>query len=50
MKELVEGSAKWFEIKMGLCDHGLDIKKELIYSHESIVEGHVWQEKRQKWV
>jgi len=38
MKELIEGSAKWFKVKMGLCDHGLNIKKELIDSHASIFE------------
>jgi hypothetical protein len=38
MKELIEGSAKWFKIKMGLCDHGLNIMKELIDSHASIDE------------
>jgi hypothetical protein len=38
MKELIEGSAKWFKIKMGLCDHGLNIKKELTNSHASIIE------------
>ncbi len=37
-KELIEGSAKQFKVKMGLCDHGLNIKKELIDSHASIVE------------
>ncbi len=37
MKELVEGNAEWFKVKMGLCDHGLDIKKELIDCHASIV-------------
>ncbi len=38
MKELVEGSVEWFKVKMGLCDHGLNIRKELIDSHASIVE------------
>jgi hypothetical protein len=37
MKELIEGSAKWFKVKMGMCAHGLNIKKELIDSHASIV-------------
>jgi hypothetical protein len=38
MKELIEGSAKWFKVKMGMCDHGLNIRKEFIDSHASIVE------------
>jgi len=37
MKELVEGNAKWFKVKMGMCAHGLNIRKELIDSHASIV-------------
>jgi hypothetical protein len=38
MKELIEGSAKWFKVKMGMCAHdGLNVKKELIDSHASIV-------------
>jgi hypothetical protein len=38
MKELIEGSAKWFKVKMGMCDHGLNSRKELTNSHASIVE------------
>jgi hypothetical protein len=38
MKDLVEGSAKWFKVKIGLCDHGLDIRKELIDSHALIAK------------
>jgi len=38
MKELIEGNAKWFKVKMGMCDHGLNIKKELIDPVASIVE------------
>jgi hypothetical protein len=38
MKELIEGSAKWFKVKMGMCDHGLNIRKEFIDSHAFIVE------------
>jgi len=38
MKELIEGSAKWFKVKMGLCDHGPNIRKELTNSHASIIE------------
>jgi hypothetical protein len=34
----IEGSAKWFKVKMGMCDHGLNVRKELIDSHASIVE------------
>jgi len=37
MKELIEGSAKWFKVKMGMCAHRLNIRKELIDSHASIV-------------
>jgi hypothetical protein len=28
VKELLQGTTKWFKAKMGLCDQGLDIKKE----------------------
>jgi hypothetical protein len=38
MKELIEGSGKWFKVKMGMCDHELNIRKELIDSHASIAE------------
>jgi hypothetical protein len=38
MKELIEGSAKWFKVKMGMCDHGLNIKKELTNSHASTIQ------------
>jgi hypothetical protein len=38
MKELIEGNAKWFKVKVGLCDHGLNIRKELIDSHASIAK------------
>jgi len=38
MKELIEGSGKWFKVKMGMCDHELNIRKELIDSHASIVK------------
>jgi len=38
MKELIKGNAKWFKVKVGLCDHGLNIRKELIDSHASIAE------------
>jgi len=37
MKELIEGSAKWFKVKMGTCAHGLNIGKELTNSHASII-------------
>jgi len=38
MKELIEGNAKWFKVKMGLCDHELNIRKEQTYSHASITK------------
>jgi hypothetical protein len=38
MKELTEGSAKWFKVKITMCDHGLNIRKELTDSHAFIVE------------
>jgi len=38
MKELIEGNAKWFKVQMDMCDHGLNIRKELTDSHECIVE------------
>jgi hypothetical protein len=38
LKELIEGSAKWFKVKMGLCVHELNIRKELIDSHAFIAE------------
>jgi len=38
MEELIEGNAKWFKVKMDMCDHGLNIRKELTDSHECIVE------------
>jgi len=52
MKELIEGNAKWFKIKMGMCDHELNIRKELTNSHTSIVECEAifGKRKRQQWV
>jgi hypothetical protein len=38
MKELIEGSAEWFKVKMGMCDHGINIRKELKDSHASITK------------
>jgi hypothetical protein len=37
-KELLEGIVKWFKAKMGLYDHGLDIKKEIIDDHAYMEE------------
>jgi hypothetical protein len=36
--ELIEGSAKWFKVKMGMYDHGLNSRKELTDSHASITK------------
>jgi hypothetical protein len=36
MKELIEGSVEWLKVKMGPCDHRLNIRKELTKSDASI--------------
>jgi hypothetical protein len=38
VKELLEGTIKWFKAKMGLYDHGLDIKKEITDDHAYMEE------------
>jgi hypothetical protein len=38
MKELIKGNVEWFKVKIGMCDHGLNIRKELTDSHASIAK------------
>jgi hypothetical protein len=47
IQEVVEGIVEWFEAKHGLCNEGLDIRKELEDSHVSIIDCEVlWGIKR----
>jgi hypothetical protein len=36
VKELLQGTTKWFKAKMGLCDQGLDIRREIKNAHASL--------------
>jgi hypothetical protein len=36
VKELLQAATKWFKAKMGLCDQGLDIRKEITNAHASL--------------
>jgi hypothetical protein len=41
VQELQEGSVEWFKEKISLCNEGLDIRKEIIDLHASLVDSEV---------
>jgi hypothetical protein len=47
IQEVMESTIVWFEARHGLCNEGLDIRKELENSHVSIADHEVlWGKKR----